>query len=244
MRLSTRAIVLSKESFGEADCYIQFLTRDWGVISTLAKSAKKSKRRYIGGLDLFCHSEIYIKGDPKEKPYLQELSVLNSFSGLREDLEKVLIAGKFLQWVKKLANITTPIPQVYSLLGQTLALLEKEQNPGRQELLNLVFKLKLLAYLGLKPRTDSCVKCSNEEILGGGIFDFSHGGILCRTCSPIRTLEDPGFISEQEKSLFDVAEDLKLTVWQDLRFPEERLLPLQRLLTQFASYHTQTRLPV
>lgn len=244
MRLSTRAIVLSKEDFGEADCYIQFLTRDWGVISTLAKSAKKSKRRYVGGLDLFCHSEIYIKGDPKEKPYLQELSVLNSFTGLREDLEKVLIGGKLLQWIKKIANVPSPMPQVYSLLGQTLSLLEKEEEPHRLELLNLIFKLKLLAFIGLKPRTDSCVKCSNESLTGGGIFDFSHGGILCTDCSPVHSVSDPGFLSEDEKNLFDVAEDLRLTVWQDFRFPSARLLSLQRILTQFASFHTHTRLPI
>src|SRR5580658_6934041 len=94
MTFSSRAIVLSRESFGESDCYVQFYTKNWGLISTLAKAAKKSKRRYVGGLDLFCHDEIFLRGDPKDRPYLLELTVLNSFPLLRDDLEKMLAAGK------------------------------------------------------------------------------------------------------------------------------------------------------
>ena len=49
---SSKGIVLSHEDFGEADRYIQFFTKDWGMITVLARSARKSKRRYVGGLDL------------------------------------------------------------------------------------------------------------------------------------------------------------------------------------------------
>ncbi len=172
MKLHSKAIVLSTEDFGEADRYVQLLTRNWGVITVLAKSARKSKRRYVGGLDLFCHNEIYIKGDLKERPYLQELSVLNSFQGIRDNLERVLVAGKCVQWIKKLANISSPMPQVYSLLGQVLSLIEKESSSERLELLHLVFKIKLLSQLGLKPRMDSCIKCGSLEDRHGS-FDIS-----------------------------------------------------------------------
>src|ERR1043165_2773930 len=114
--MNTRGIVIGTEDFGEADRYILFFTQNWGLISTLAKSAKKSKRRYVGGLDLFCHDEITIKGAAKDRPYLLELTVLNSFTTLREDLDKVLLAGKITQWVKKLTQDTaTSIPGIYRL---------------------------------------------------------------------------------------------------------------------------------
>ena len=105
MTYSSKGIVISIENFGESDRYVQFFTKDWGMISVLAKSARKSKRRYVGGLDLFCHDEIFLRGDPKDKPYLNELTVLNSFPKLREQLDKVLLAGKMAQWIKKLAKI-------------------------------------------------------------------------------------------------------------------------------------------
>ncbi len=79
---------------------------------------QEEQTKVRGGLDIFCHDEIFLRGDPKERPYLVELSVLNSFTGLRDDLEKMLTAGKAIQWVKKLADAATPMPGIYSLLGQ------------------------------------------------------------------------------------------------------------------------------
>jgi DNA repair protein RecO (recombination protein O) len=240
---SSRAIVIGTENFGEADRYVIFFTKNWGLISTLAKSARKSKRRYVGGLDLFCHSEIFIKGDPKERPYLQELSVLNSFPGLREELEKMLAAGRTTQWVKKLANTSVPMPGVYSLLGQTLSLIEKEKDPSRYELLCLIFKLKLLSEVGLKPKVDTCTRCS-EPIEDKAVFDMDSGGVLCKKCAPKSSLHESLLLPPNERVFLDVADRLRLTAWEDIHLDPERVFPLQRLVTQFASFHTHTHLPV
>lgn len=242
VKYSSKAIVLSRESFGEADQYIQFLTQNWGVITVLARSARKSKRRYVGGLDIFCHDEIFLRGDPKERPYLNELTVLNSFPGLRDNLDKMLVGGKAVQWIRKLADVATPMPGVYSLLGQTLALLEKEPDPERMELLTLLFKLKLLSVLGLKPRLDACVRCGEEvhEIL----FDIPAGGAVCRRCGPREhsSLGEP--LSSEERNFLVAGDQLRLTHWDNFEFSPSKSLSLSRVLTQFASYHTHQRLPV
>lgn len=243
MTYSSKGIVLSIENFGEADRYVQFFTKDWGMISVLAKSARKSKRRYVGGLDLFCHNEIFLRGDPKDRPYLNELSVLNSFPKLREELDKVLLAGKVAQWIKKLANTPTPMPGVYSLLGQTLALIEKETKPEKLELLNCVFKLKLLSILGLKPRVDACAKCESEEDIEG-IFDLNSGGILCRPCAPKADFSDSLVLHPMQRNLMNVADQIKLTHWEEIEFSENFLVPISRLVTQFASFHNQVKLPL
>ncbi len=239
----SKGIVVSKESFGEADLYIHFFTKDWGLISVLAKSAKKSKRRYVGGLDLFCHDEIFLRGDPRERPYLNELSVLNSFQGIREQLEKLLLAGKVTQWVNRLANVATPMPAVYSLLGQTLALIEQEADESRLELLGLVFKAKFLGELGLKPRVDACARCDTplqDEVY----FDIAAGGILCKTCSLKSPLQEYLRLDHDDRAFLHVIDDVKLARWKDFRMAPIRASHLSRLLNQFASYHTHARLPV
>ena len=243
MNYSSKGIVLSLENFGEADRYVQFYTKDWGMISVLAKSARKSKRRYVGGLDLFCHNEISLRGDPKDRPYLNEISVLNSFPRLREDLDKVLVAGKLAQWIKRLADTSTPMPSIYSLLGQSLALIEKESKPEKLELLNCIFKLKLLSILGLKPRVDVCTKCENEDDIEG-IFDLNSGGILCRACSPKADFSDSLALHPIQRNLLNIGDQIKFTQWEEISFTPDLLPPLARLMTQFASFHTQVRLPV
>lgn len=239
---STRAIVLSKEIFGEADCYIQFLTRDWGVVSLLAKSAKKSKRRFVGGLDLFCHDEIFVKGEPRERGLLLELSVLNAFTGIREHLERALTAGKITHWAKKLSSHSPPNPLVYSLLGQTLALIEKETSEDRLELITLIFKNKLLSELGLRPRFDQCAKCELPTD-DAPLFDIASGGTLCRTCSGRSQLAEYFKIERDERQFLENSAEIRLTQVSDLAFPLSKVNYLSRLLSQFASYHTHVRLP-
>jgi DNA repair protein RecO (recombination protein O) len=239
---SSKAIVLSKESFGEADSYIQFFTQRWGMISVLARSAKKSLRRYVGGLDLFCHDEIFIRGDPKDRPYLNELRVLNSFTGIRESLDRVMMAGKVTQWVKKLANAATPQPSVYSLLGQTLALIEKESDERRLELLGLIFRLKLLSQLGLKPHVESCARCA-DPLTEESLFDLESGGILCSKCSLTSPLHQFLKLGNPEREFLHHADNFRLSQWSEIHFPRAEAQQLIRLVTQFASYHTHMKLP-
>lgn len=242
MKFSSKAIVLSKEAFGEADLYVQFFTKDWGMISVLARSARKSKRRYVGGLDLFCHDEIFLRGEAREKAYLQELSVLNAFTGIREKLERVWVAGKTVQWVKKLANVSTPMPAVYSLLGQTLALIEKETDEERLELLGLIFKLKLLSHLGLKPKVDVCVRCETA-FSEGMLFNLEAGGGLCGKCSVGVSIYEYLPLDSQGRHFLDLADQIKLTLWPQIQFPTDKARQLTHLVTRFASFHTHVKLP-
>jgi DNA repair protein RecO (recombination protein O) len=239
---SSRGIVLSKEFFGEADSYVQFFTKEWGMISVLAKSARKSRRRYVGGLDLFCHDEIFIRGDVKERPYLQELTVLNAFTGLRDKLERAWTAGRMVQWVRKLADVATPMPGVYSLLGQTLALAEKENSDERLELLALVFKLKLLAQIGLKPKVDVCARCESA-LRGNNFFNLEAGGILCDLCSKGVGHQDFLPIDNDGRLMLDLADRFKLPNWEMLEFSAPKTANLTQLVTRFATFHTQTKLP-
>ena len=241
MTHGSKAIVLSVEKFGEADCYVRFLTQKWGVISALAKSARKSKKRYVGGLDLFCHDEIFLRGDPKDRPYLLELNVINSFPGIREHLDKVMMAGKTVQWIKKLADVPTPMPQLYSLLGQTLSLIEKETRTERLDLLTLVFKLKLLSFLGLNPQLEKCTRCEGP-LDPTTVFDLGSGGVVCSSCTKGQTLS--AFYLENNQRLFLIhAEQLKLKSWDSFLAAQDEVFPLSRLLTQFASFHTHIQLP-
>lgn len=242
MRHASKAIVLSVEKFGEADCYVRFLTQKWGVISTLAKSARKSKKRYVGGLDLFCHDEIFLRGDPKDRPYLLELDVINSFPGIREQLDKVMMAGKIVQWIRKLADVPTPMPQLYSLLGQTLALIEQETQIERLELLTLVFKLKLLSFLGLNPQLEKCTRCEGP-LDPTIIFDLSSGGAICARC-PQEVSANNCYLETDQRALLKHAEQLKLSTWNSFNTNSSHVPPLSRLLTQFASFHTHIKLPV
>lgn len=59
----TRAIVLSRVEYGEADRIITFLTPDRGKVAVMAKGVRKAKSKLAGGIELFSISDItYIVG--------------------------------------------------------------------------------------------------------------------------------------------------------------------------------------
>ena len=240
--LTSKAIVLSRENFGEADCYIEFLTEDWGVVTALAKSARKSRRRYVGGLDIFCHDEISLRGDPHATPYLDELKVLNSFMGLREEVDRVFAAGRLTQWVQKLVAAATPVPEVYRLTGQVLALLEKEKSSERISLLEVLFKLKLISLLGMKPRVESCgqpATCTAREIF----LDLGSGMVICPRCAEGKPLLRQNLLNPEERNFLALADQVRLTAWDQVRLPLDTVRHLNKLLTAFTSFHTQVLLP-
>ncbi len=60
--IKTKAIVLKRTNFGEADRIIQFLTPQ-GQISVMAKGVRRAKSKLAGGLELFSVSDlVLIKG--------------------------------------------------------------------------------------------------------------------------------------------------------------------------------------
>lgn len=240
--LTSKAIVLSRENFGEADCYIEFLTEEWGIVTTLAKSARKSRRRYVGGLDIFCHDEISIRGDTGATPYLDELKVLNSFMGLRDEVDRVFAAGRLTQWVQKLVGPSTPVPEIYRLTGQVLALLEKETSSERITLLEVLFKLKLISHLGLKPRVDMCgqpATCTARDYF----LDLGSGTVICPRCAEGKPLLRQNLLNPEQRNFLALADGVRLTAWEQIRLPLDTVRHLNRLLTTFASFHTHVLLP-
>ncbi|MBW1752074.1 MAG: DNA repair protein RecO [Deltaproteobacteria bacterium] len=80
----TPAIMLRRVDFGDYDLIITFFTLKQGKKSVIAKSAKKSTKRFAGILELFSVLDIVFgKGRGKGLPVLQEAALKHPFAGIR-----------------------------------------------------------------------------------------------------------------------------------------------------------------
>jgi len=64
--IRTKAIVLRRTNYGEADRIIQLLTPENGMLSVMAKGVRKEKSRLAGGIELFARCDVTVgfgKGD-------------------------------------------------------------------------------------------------------------------------------------------------------------------------------------
>ncbi len=179
------AIVLRRVDFGDYDLILTLFTLNKGKISAIAKSAKKSAKRFGGILELF--SVIQIVCSPtkdKELMLLQEASLINSFSGIRGDLKKTAYAGYFSEMIIVWSEVGSEQDNIYHLLYYILEQVDKSQIP--EEILSIIFQMRFVAIAGISPDLSVCMICRTgiDSIKEDRVtFDFSKGRIICPKCA-------------------------------------------------------------
>lgn len=101
------ALVLRRVDYGEADVILDLLTQTSGRASVFARSARKSTRRFTGGLGPFsCFAIRYRPGRESSLGTLQTAECIEFFGGIVEDHLR-LAAGSWL--VSLVEAITQPL---------------------------------------------------------------------------------------------------------------------------------------
>lgn len=143
-----KVIVLKTTQYGESDLVVHCLTSRGAKLSLIAKGALKSKRRFSGGVLEPTHY-IQIVFKRSDLSWLQEASLLESFSQLRSDFDRLQLALYFLQIIAKISQEGSDDRELFHLLGNALRAAEKST---RLDLLRVHFELKILAHQGILPK--------------------------------------------------------------------------------------------
>jgi DNA repair protein RecO (recombination protein O) len=179
------AIILRRVHYGDYDLIVTFFSREAGKIATIAKSAKKSVKRFPGALELFSVSKIVFTDGKGTKPsYLKEAAVQRPFANIRADIKKMAYASYWSELVDRWMKERTQDPQMYQLLY--FALHELNDGYVSPEVMSILFQMKFSALVGFCPNFSQCVQCGiqlekmgKEEIR----FDFVRGGVICSRCA-------------------------------------------------------------
>jgi DNA repair protein RecO (recombination protein O) len=105
MDLKTRALVLRRVDYGEADRIVDLLTPH-GKVAVIAKGVRREKSRMAGGIELFSLSEVVVR-----RKRAEGLGILSSVrlvefygTGIMTDLGRLELAGEVLREVGKLVE--------------------------------------------------------------------------------------------------------------------------------------------
>jgi len=110
------ALVLRRTPFREADLVVTLFTESLGQIAALARTARKSQRRFGGGLEPFHTIEAEFDEAPgADLMTLTSVRVETPRAHLYGHLEGMEAAGKFLNWVRHASPAHTPEPRVWQL---------------------------------------------------------------------------------------------------------------------------------
>jgi DNA repair protein RecO (recombination protein O) len=210
--LSTPAIVLRAINYGEADRVVTLFGRTTGRLAALARGARKSQKRFGGGLELCAVGDAGLRERMgAELLTLERFDLRQTHASFGGDLARMAHAAYVAELVSKLCAPRQADPAVYDWLESFLGRLDAE-GASAQRL--RVFELGLLDRLGFGPMLNQCAACgrpapsrsgsgsgseageeSKSESAATEIafrWDPDRGGIICRSCGqggrPIRAV--------------------------------------------------------
>jgi DNA repair protein RecO (recombination protein O) len=181
--LVTDAVVLHAFNYLESSRILRLATREAGVVSVLAKGARRSRKRFGSAVDLFAEgvAQLYVKAG-RDLHTLSSFEVSRSRAQLAMDLERFAAANALAELALRFVQAEAH-PSLYDRLVAALdAVAAATPDTAREAALAGAWAL--VADMGFAPALDQCASC-HAAIAPDEPVMFSHpaGGALCMRCA-------------------------------------------------------------
>lgn len=177
-------MVARRVDYGEADRICTLLTASLGKVSVLARSARRSRKRFGGALSLFVIGKATVKEPARGDLHLLERfdSIEDLGPGIASDVVKMAHGSYILEVTRELWPAAQPEPECFELVCEALRVLASQQSASPSLL--RAFELKLLSAVGLEPSLDRCVRCGSDRLGDPLVYNVHQGGLICAACGP------------------------------------------------------------
>lgn len=122
--VKTRAIVLRRTNYSEADRIFQLIT-PIGKISAIAKASRREKSRLAGGIELFSICEVVVVDGKSDIKTITSSRLIKFYNHIIEDYDKMQFAYLVIKLVSR-ASESTSGSEWYDLLAETLSGLDSK----------------------------------------------------------------------------------------------------------------------
>jgi len=246
----TKAVVLKTYNLGEADKIIKLFSGEYGLIDSVAKSARKIKSKFLGRLELFNFLELEIsKG--KSLDIITQAEIIKSFTNISKDFNKFLFCQLISNIVLKIHFSGTENTQsVFKLLYvcfNEINEIERNSSICKIEKAGSFFIAKFLKTLGYVPNLNTCCLCKKRIDLDViGAFSIKYGGIICNNC--LKLID-----SNSESKLVinnEVYSILNCLFFQDLKTLKQRKVNIKtigdilKILEDYFKFHTESNINI
>jgi DNA repair protein RecO (recombination protein O) len=142
-------LILRTRPLTETSLIVNWLTAEFGRLSTVAKGARRPKSPFRGKLDLFYLADFtFHRSRRSELHTLREVGLRDTRAALRRDLGRLQQASYAAALIEQTTERETPLPAIYELMRSFLDALPLSATQPQSI---FAFELKLLEELGLKP---------------------------------------------------------------------------------------------
>lgn len=181
--VSESALVLQAFPYSETSKILRLLTPEHGVVSVIARGARRPKSRYGGLLEPFTEgtATFYLKAS-RDLHTLSGFELVHSGQALGGDLRRFGGASLLAELVLHTAS-GEPDAQLYGRLCLAFRAMEAAP-PDALEATILARIWELVARLGFAPELDHCLAC--QRLIGpeeDSTFVYAGGGVQCQGCA-------------------------------------------------------------
>ena len=208
--IDVEGIIVNVKNYGDTSKIIDILTKEYGIIGVIAKGCKslKSNLRSVTDKLTYATFTIYFKKD--KLSILSEASVINNFSNIKKDIEKISYASFLLDLTNQVYKQCED-NNLYDLLISSLIKINDNFNPL---IITNIIELKYLEYLGVMPNLNGCSICGSKSVV---TLSSDKGGYLCMKChtnEPI--VSDKSIKLVRMYTLVDINKIEKLDIKKDI----------------------------
>ncbi len=231
----SEAIVLRTYPMREADLLVTLFTRVEGKVKGVARSAKKSKRRFGGALEPLTYVRAFY--DVRER---QELARLDACEVLESPLASEVSYARAvaLGHVAELLDELLPDHEANDAIFRlTLSVLHVLTGPGIWMPITY-FELWLTRLVGFLPELTECVVCGRDLNGEHAYFHALADGLMCADDKRIASSE----ISKESRALAAQIFRAPVENFASMAFPKSQGADLRKFLVQILQRHIEKKL--
>ena len=170
-----RGFVLREVNIGESDRLVEILTADRGLVTALARGARRSKSPLIASTQIFSLADFTLFAY-KGRLTVDSAELIEPFMRLHEDLDRLVCAAHLSEVFHDLVRDDLTGPDIYTLWAYACHALQTNPDPF---LVAHIAQFRALVVSGFAPRLSGCLICG-APVEQNGWFDFESRGLLCQ----------------------------------------------------------------
>ena len=212
--IRTKAIVVRRTNYGEADRIIQLLTPQYGKLSVMARGVRREKSKLAGGIELFARCDVTLTTGRSSDLYMLTGARLETFyRNIMSDYDHLQFGYEAIKQLSKAADALDE-PAFFDLLDQTFQWLDASAVDLKVTKTWFWLQLAILLGVGMNLSTDDngmkLVEEAHYEFDGTqGVFVFKESGRF--TSDHIKVLRllsarDPG-VAMQVQGVNEMIDD-------------------------------------
>ena len=231
----SEAVVLRSYPLREADLLVTFFTRAEGKVRGVARSAKKSKKRFGGALEPLTLVRVYYEDrEGQELARIDSCDILDSPLATAVDYPRAVALGHVAEVLDELLPDREANDAVFRLAVAVLNSL----HPGANWMPLTYFDLWMVRLVGFLPDLGECTTCGKTLNGSRAFFHALADGLMCpadkRLASSEMSAESRAIAAEMFRAPVDA---LDAAPW-----PKQRARDLRKFLVQIMERHIEKKL--